>query len=270
MTSFVVGDYRCSYLNAGSFDLDADTLFADAPEEALADVLARHDLRAYRIVFQVRALLVDTPDNRVLIDPAGTWEDPHRLATVLDEAGIEPESIDAVIVSHGHADHFWGGIDADGHPLFSAARYWMQRREWQHWLSNDNPEPDHAETFRRTLLPIKDRFELIDGEREIVPGIRCRPAPGHSPGQMVIQLGEEAVYVGDVLLSPVHVEHPDWVGRFDVWPDQVVSSRRELLRRVGDDGSLVLTCHFPGSGAGRVVAKDDGWRWQPEELGRLA
>ncbi len=269
MTGFVAGDFRCSYLNVGSFDLDAETLFLDAPEEALADALALHDLRAERIVFQVRALLVDTPGNRVLIDPAGTWDDPHRLAAVLDEAGIEPESVDTVIVSHGHADHFYGGVDVDGRPLFTEARYWMQRREWQHWLSSDNPEPDHAETFRKTLLPIEDRFELIDGEREIVPGIRCRLTPGHSPGHMVIEIGDEVVYVGDVLLSPVHVECPDWVARFDVWPEQVVASRRELLQKVGSDGSLVLTCHFPGSGAGRVVAAGNGagLRWQPDKLG---
>ncbi len=268
MTGFVVGDFRCSYLNLGSFNMDADTLFLDAPKEALADALARHDLQAEKIVFQVRALLVDTGANRILIDPAGTWDDPHRLAAVLAEAEIDPGSIDTVVISHGHADHFWGGVDADGRPLFNAARYWMQRREWQHWLSSDNPEPNHAETFRKTLLPIEDRFELIDGEGPIVPGIRCRPAPGHSPGHMVVEVGDEAVYVGDVLLSPVLVEHPDWVGRFDVWPEQVVSRRRELLQRVGSDGSLVLTCHFPGSGAGRVVGDGNGagWRWQAERL----
>ena len=103
----------------------------------------------------------------------------------------------------------------------------------------------------------------MDGEQEIVPGIRCRPTPGHSPGHMVIQLGDEAVYVGDVLLSPVLVEYPDWVGRFDVWPGQVVESRRELLEELWRIGSLVLTCHFPGSGAGTVVSEGQGWRWQP-------
>jgi len=266
MTSFALGDYRCRYLNVGEFDLSADTLFGDAPVGALAETLKRHELDPERIVFQVRALLVDTGVNRVLIDPAGTWEDPHRLGTVLEREGIDPESIDTVIVSHGHADHFWGGVRADGRPLFTNARYWMQRSEWQHWLPGDNPEPDHAETFRKTLLPLEDCFSFADGEQEIVPGIRFRPTPGHSPGHMAIEIGGRAIYTGDVLLSPPNVEQPDWVCRFDVWPEQVVASRRKLLAELGRSGSLVLTCHFPGSGAGRVVAAGDGWRWQPEEL----
>lgn len=271
MTSFALGKYRCRYLNVGEFDLNADTLFGDVPADTLAAALERHELDPERIVFQVRALLVDTGVNRVLIDPAGTWDDPYRLGLVLEQERIDPGSIDTVIVSHGHADHFWGGIRADGRPLCPNARYWMQRSEWQHWLPGDNPEPDHAETFRKTLLPLEDQFTLLDGAREIVPGVRCRPTPGHSPGHMAVQIGEAAIYTGDVLLSPINVEHPDWAGRFDVWPEQVVGSRRELLEELGQTGSLVLTCHFPGSGAGRVVADrgggGDGWRWQPEELG---
>jgi glyoxylase-like metal-dependent hydrolase (beta-lactamase superfamily II) len=264
MTSFALAGYGLTYLNAGSFEIDAATLFANAPADELAEALERHCLSAEAIVAQARALLVDTGTNRVLIDPAGTWDDRHGLAPALDRAGIEPASLDTVIVSHGHADHFWGAVDADGRPLFPNARYWMQRREWQHWLSGDNAEPDHVANFRETLLPIEDRFTLIDGEAEIVLGIRCLPAPGHSPGHMVVRIGERATYTGDALISPVHVEHPDWVAQFDLWPEQVVASRRELLRQLGAEDSLVLTCHFPGSGAGRVVAESGGWRWLPE------
>lgn len=276
MTSFVLGDYGFSYLNVGSFEIDSGELFAGAPADEVAEALGRYGLEPGAIVFQVRALLVDTGSNRVVIDPAGTWEDPFRLGSVLEQEGIDPASIDTVIVSHGHADHFWGGIDADGRPRFTNARYWMQRQEWSHWLSSDNPEPDHVETFRKTLLPIEDCFSFAGGEQEIVPGISCRPAPGHSPAHMIVQIGELAVYTGDVLLSPPHVDHPDWSGSFDVWPEQVVASRRELVAELGRTGALVLTCHFPGSGAGRVVSDrnrdrdrdrgGDGWRWQPEEL----
>ncbi|MGA9761453.1 MAG: MBL fold metallo-hydrolase [Gaiellaceae bacterium] len=266
MTSFAIGSYRCRYLDVGSFEVSAETLFGDAPADLLTKALSRHELDPEHIVFRARALLVDTGSNRVLIDPAGTWEEPHRLESVLAREEIDPGSVDTVIVSHGHADHFWGGVRADGRPLFTSARYWMQRSEWQHWLTGDNPEPDHAENFRKALLPLEERFTLLDGEREIVPGIRCLPAPGHSPGHMVVEIGGEAVYTGDALLSPVNVEQPRWAAHFDVWPERVVASRLELLGRLVESGSLVLTCHFPGSGVGRVVARGDGRRWQSEEL----
>jgi hypothetical protein len=63
------------------------------------------------------------------------------------------------------------------------------------------------------------------------------------------------------------VEHPEWSASFDVWPEQVVASRRALLAELGESGALVLTCHFAGSGAGRVIREGDGWRWHPEQPG---
>jgi glyoxylase-like metal-dependent hydrolase (beta-lactamase superfamily II) len=266
-TSFRLDEFRLTYLDAGSFELSADTLFGKAPARELAAALERYQLDPDRIVFRVRSLLVETGANRVLIDPGGTQEEPGRLAASLDEAGIEPGSVGTVIVSHGHGDHYRGGLDPSGRPLFPNARYLIQAREWRHWLSDENPEPEHARSFRETLSPLEDRFTLLEGEQEPVAGIRCQPAPGHSPGQMVVRIGKLATWVADVLLSPVQVEHPDWTARFDRRPEQVVSCRRRLLRRLAADGSLALTCHFPDSGAGRVVSEGPGWRWQPLQLG---
>jgi glyoxylase-like metal-dependent hydrolase (beta-lactamase superfamily II) len=266
VTGFELGGFRCAYLPVGSFDFDPEAALI-APAEELAAALAKHDLGPDKLVFQVRALLVDTGLNRVIVDPAGPWEDQHAIEPAMAREGIDPASIDTVVISHAHADHFWGAVRADGTPLFPNARYWMQKAEWQHWLSPDNPEPDHVENFRRTLLPIENRFSLAEGETEIVPGIRCLPTFGHSPGHMAVRIGEKALYTGDVLFSPPQVERPDWVAGFDVWPEQVVATRRALLDELGGSGSLVLTCHMPGSGAGRVVAEGDGWCWQPEDLG---
>lgn len=267
MAPFELDGFRCSYLHVGSFEVDAATVFGNAPEADLAEALARHGLNAASIAFQVRALLVETGSNRVIIDPAGTWEDRHRLEAVLEQAGIDSASIDTVIISHAHGDHFWGGNKADGRPLFPQARYVMQRREWQHWLAADNPEPEHADNFRSALLPIEDRFELIDGAVEIVPGICSRPAFGHSPGQMALEIGTQAIYTGDVLLSPLSVECPRWAASFDVWPEQVVATRMKLLDKLARSEKLVLTCHLPGSGAGHVMSVDEPrWLWSPEGL----
>lgn len=266
MTSFRLGQFDFDYLTVGSFEIAPGDLFATAPAAEFSQALACYNLSPEKLVFQVRTLIIDTGSNRVVIDPSGDWENPHRLETVLEQAEIDPDSIDTVIVSHGHGDHFWGGVRADGSPLFSNARYWIQRSEWQHWLSADNPEPDHAANFKQTLLPLEDRFSFADGAQEIVPGIRSRPAFGHSPGQMTVEIGAVATYTSDVLLSPPNVEHPDWSASFDVWPEQVVASRRELLDELGGSGALVLTCHMPGSGAGKIVPAENGWRWQPEEL----
>lgn len=266
MIGFEQGGFSFCYLTVGSFEADAGQVFGSAPPGALEEALKLHELPLETLVFVVRSLVVDTGANRVVIDPSGDWENPDGLETALAQAGIDPASVDTVIISHGHADHFKGGVSVDGRPLFENARYWMQRAEWEHWLSSDNPEPDHVTNFREILLPIESRFSLAEGAQEIVPGIRCRPAPGHSPGHTVVEIGKTAVYTGDALLSPPHIEHPEWTASFDVWPEQVVESRVELVQGLAASGALVITCHFPGSGAGRIVRDGGSLRWQPDSL----
>ncbi|MBT8227117.1 MAG: MBL fold metallo-hydrolase [Dactylosporangium sp.] len=243
--------------------MSADVLFANAPAAELPAALARHHLRAEPIVFEVHPLLVETGTHRVLVDPGGT-DDPASLRQVLRAAGIDPASIDTVVLTHGHADHYIGCVGAGGGPAFPDARHVMRRVEWDHWLAADNPEPHHAENFLRLLLPLRECFTLLDGESEIVPGIEVIPTPGHSPGHLAVKIGGSAIHVGDVLPSVVYVEHPDWYARFDVWPDQVVDTRRKLLRQIAESNLMVFTHHFEATGAGRVVASaDGGWRWVP-------
>jgi glyoxylase-like metal-dependent hydrolase (beta-lactamase superfamily II) len=266
MTKFELEGFGFQYLLTGSFEADPELFFAAAPEAEREETLERQQLRSDSgmMVFLVRSLLVETGSHSVVIDPAADWERPRGLELQLQRAGIDPGSIDTVIVSHAHADHYQGGVTAEGGPLFPNARYYMQRREWEHWLSPGNPEPNHVDDFCRLLLPIESSFTLLEGAQEIVPGIRCLPTPGHSPGHMVIEIGNNVIYSGDVLLSPPHIQHPDWYASFDVWADQVVATRRELVRQLAGSGKLVFACHFPGSGAGRVVRDGERLSWQPE------
>ncbi|MBN1313463.1 MAG: MBL fold metallo-hydrolase [Anaerolineae bacterium] len=269
LTHFNLGDYRCVLLNVGCFDMSAGVLFANAPADVLSIALAKHALKPELIVFQTNPLFVDTGVHRVVIEPGGT-DETGRLSAALAEAGIDPATIDTVIITHGHADHYSGCIGADGHPAFPDASHFIQRAEWDHWLAPDNPEPHHAEAFRRMLLPLHDSFTLLDGDGEIVPGLEAICMAGHSPGHMVVKIAGQAVHVGDVLLNVVYIDHPDWYAAFDVWPDQVVESRRRLLGLLAEEDLLAVTYHFPQPRIGRVTVTDGGWQWVPEEPSRPA
>jgi hypothetical protein len=91
-------------------------------------------------------------------------------------------------------------LDAARKPAFPNARYVMSRTEWDFWTSNpdlrNNGLDDHVKELlvscaRNNLPPLQECIELLDGEKEIVPGVYAIPAPGHTrahgAGNFVVQ-----------------------------------------------------------------------------------
>jgi glyoxylase-like metal-dependent hydrolase (beta-lactamase superfamily II) len=149
----------------------------------------------------------------------------------------------------------------------------MSRVEWDFWTSGQAEATldEHSRAMlvgiaRKNLPPIQTQVEPVTGESEIVPGIRALAASGHTPGQMALEItsGEETLlYLSDVFLHPVHLEHPEWCAAVDLIPGEVVATRHRLLAKAASDRALVLAFHLPFPALGRVVTKGDAWSWQP-------
>lgn len=257
MIEFRLGTFRCVVFDVGHFVISAPTLLANATEAERAAMLARYDHDAEGFIFRIKPLLVETGQHRVLIDP-GAGEDHGQLARELTAAGIDPASVDTVVITHGHPDHYSGSSG----PAFPQARHVMQRAEWRHWETADNPEPHFVENFRSLLLPIQGCFTLLDGDGEIVPGIAALLTPGHTPGHMAVVVGDQMVCVGDALINLPYLENPAWVGKFENWPETVVQTRRTLLQRIAEEQWWIYGFHFPAPGTGRIV----GGQWVPETI----
>ena len=119
---------------------------------------------------------------------------------------------------------------------------------------------------RHNLPPLRDQLDLVEGETEIVPGVRVIPAPGHTPGQVAVAVhsaGEQLLYIADAALHPVHLAQPGWYAAVDIAPEQALISRRRLLETAEVEGTMVHAFHFPWPGLGHIVPKGDAWRWQP-------
>jgi len=279
---FTVGQFTCTIVPDGTFAYThpAAVLFANAPQAALAESLEPYQLdpatwAAYLSPYP--SLVIDTGQERVLVDTgAGNLgPDTGQLLPNLRAAGIEPESIDLVILTHGHADHIGGNVTAAGNLAFANARYVMWQTEWEFWTNNPDLSALHVPDFikealigfaQRNLPPIADRLDLVSQEGEILPGIHAIAAPGHTPSHMALSIqsdGEQLLYLVDTVLHPIHVAHPDWVAAVDLLPEQTVATRRRLLQRAADERALTLAFHFPAPGLGHVVAQGDGWAWQP-------
>jgi glyoxylase-like metal-dependent hydrolase (beta-lactamase superfamily II) len=120
---------------------------------------------------------------------------------------------------------------------------------------------------RRNLAPLRERIGLFDDGDEIVPGIRAIATPGHTAGHMALSItsgGEELLHVSDVVLFPLHLEHPDWLPVFDVSPAQAAASKQSIFDYAAEQHTLVFAHHFPPfPNLGYVTTQAAGWQWQP-------
>ena len=273
---FALGDFACVALLDGLMWYPISTLFAGAPRTERDIVRSRVGERSDEITVPYICIAVKTADGWVLVDTGLGFDEEYRdvgqLLPNLEAAGIEPAEIAMAILSHGHGDHVGGTSAAEGVPVYPNARYTMHQAEWDYWNSEETLRTTGREEsipfYRQALLSIAGRFELVDGETELLPGVRAIPAVGHTPGHLVIEFssrGERLLTISDLVAHPLHVEYPDWTMVFDQRPAEAVATRRRWLERTADDGSLVFAFHFPFPGLEHIIREREGFCWSALE-----
>ncbi|MCX4993540.1 MBL fold metallo-hydrolase [Streptomyces sp. NBC_00568] len=191
----------------------------------------------------------------------------------LTAAGFDPETVDLVVLTHLHTDHVGWNTRAAGStwvPTFPNARYLTTRTEWDYWAGTDMEEA-RRQMFRDSVHPIKDAglLDLVDVPSDgatIAPGLRLVPTPGHTPGQVAVELhshGESALITGDCIHHPVQMLHPHLGSCVDIDPAQAIASREDMLRKLSGTRTLLLGSHFPPPTAGHVIPEGDTYRLAP-------
>ncbi|MFI6448361.1 MBL fold metallo-hydrolase [Kitasatospora sp. NPDC050543] len=238
--------------------------FADADTPHLASHTFAVEIGALRI-------LVDTGIGNAKTRANPAWNDLHtdylqRLAA----AGFPPESVDLVINTHLHTDHVgWNTRLSYGRwePTFPRARYLTSRTEWDYWAAADMDD-SRRQMFRDSVHPVRDsgRFDLADVPEhghEVADGVRLIPAPGHTPGQVAVEIrgtDRSALITGDSIHHPVQLSHPHLTSCVDIDPDRAIRTRNQLLAGLADTDALLLGTHFPHPTAGVVRSHRGSYR----------
>lgn len=182
----------------------------------------------------------------------------------LARAGVRPEDVDVVVNTHIHGDHVgWNTRDEAGEwvPAFPGARYLLPAADDAHFGPaggyGGGVRVDDRLTYEDSIAPVHraGRAVLWEGTHRIDEHLTLEAAPGHTPGSAVLRLasrGERAVFVGDVLHSPVQIMHPECSSCFCLDPRQAAVSRRRVLEQAADLGELVVPAHFGGTGVMEV------------------
>jgi glyoxylase-like metal-dependent hydrolase (beta-lactamase superfamily II) len=273
---------RVHALQAGLQRLDGGAMFGVVPKTLWERKIPADEKN--RIPLGMRCLLIEHPDGLVLIDSgAGDKESekflgiygienaplgdvgPTQLESALAEAGFSVGDVDLVINSHLHFDHAGGNTrrGEGGAPVlaFPNARYVVRRGEWD-WAHHPN-ERTSASYFAHNYDPIQaaGRLELVDDDRELLPGISLRHTPGHTPhhqGILVESGNERLFYLADLVPTAAHVPLP-WIMGYDVEPLVTLESKRRIWREAVRERWTVMFEHDAVHAFGRITADGKGY-----------
>lgn len=239
-------------------------------------------VHSYVLRVNGRIILIDTCNGNHKNRPA--LPALHQLNTPylenLARAGLCPEDIDIVMCTHLHPDHCgWNTRLVDGRwvPTFPNATYLMSSIEFEHLQSFCSSKQENAlrqdmsTTFEDSVLPVVKAGQAImvnDNhiiEHEIGDGVWMESASGHTPGHVIVhakQSEEHAIMTGDIIHHPIQFGALDMPNASDFDPIQAAATRQRLIKTYADTNTLILTGHFPGPTAGRIVTRNEGLRFE--------
>ena len=277
VTRLSLGKATVTMLSDGYVTRNLDANFVR--NAALADVqtaLRDAGLPADKLEVPYNPLVVDIGGQRVLFD-AGNGEFGAATAGKLMEnmraAGIAPESITAVVLSHFHGDHINGLRNKAGALVFPNARVFVPTPEWNYWMDDARmaaaPEAMKGafNACRRVFAPIAGSVVKFEPGSEILPGIRSVAAYGHTPGHTVFLIDggdRQLLYWADTTnVAALFVRNPDWAVMFDMDAEAARVTRRKLADWAIRDKLLVAGYHLPGPAVGTLAMRGKGYEFTP-------
>ncbi len=280
---YTVGEFDIAVVSDGTFWLDGGAVFGIVPRVMWEPVIGsdriddQHRVPMGLNCMVVRrgadVLLVETGMGDKLEGVARERTFPGEYGGLLDElakCGVQPEDVSHVVNTHLHADHCGWNTRRDGAhvvPTFPRARYFAQAEEYE--LATHTNERTRGTYFAENFEPLvqSGQLELVDGEREILPGVQFVPTPGHTAGHASVILSsgtESAIYIGDVAHHEVQVERPVWIAAFDTLPLMSLETKKKLFARAVRERSLLICVHNSFPGVGRLSEQDGRRKFVPE------
>ncbi|MCK8786775.1 MBL fold metallo-hydrolase [Roseomonas sp. NAR14] len=278
---FRIGDYQATVISDGRLPLGKpEPAFPASPPEQINALMRGAFLPTDAANLEQNALVLNTGSQLILFDtgmgesmgPASQMFGPTtgRLIRNMRAAGIQPEQIDLVVLTHAHCDHCWALVDAQGNRNFPNAQVAITETDLKFWTDDANKRgPEFMTAFidgaKKNLGAYRDRMVMVRDGQEVAPGVLALASPGHTLGHSCYAItsnGRTVVNTGD--LAHHHVlllRQPLWEFSFDTDPKLSARTRARMLDRLATDRTAVLSYHFPWPGLGHVARAGEGYDW---------
>ncbi|MFK7752387.1 MAG: MBL fold metallo-hydrolase [Sedimentitalea sp.] len=262
--SFQLGDMSVTTLLDGSATREGPkALFAkDVSDDEFQSLSDENFVPSDSVQFYFTPTLIDTGPELVLFD---TGLGQGGILKALAEAGVSPDAIDVVVITHMHPDHI-GGMMSDGKPTFPNARYVTGSSEYNFWAAMDAGNRV-GDLVAKNVTPLAEKMTFIEDGGSVASGVTAMAAFGHTPGHMTYMLesgGRQLVLTADLANHYVwSFARPDWAFSFDADPAAATASRRKILGMLAADKIPMIGYHMPFPAAGFVEPRQDGFRYVP-------
>jgi methylmalonyl-CoA epimerase len=282
--SIAWGDLSLTVLHDGPFRLDGGAMFGVVPKPLWEKLTPADDRN--RIQLAMRPLLVEASWGRLLVDCGVGEKMPEKARDIfaldrtvhldhaLAERGLDAASIDTVLATHLHFDHFGGATVRGPHglrPRFPKARYLIRDAEWED--ATHPHERNRASYLQDDFVPLASAgvVDFYSGDVTVKPGVRVVRTGGHTGQHQIVYLesgGKTAVFTADLIPTTAHLRDP-WVMGYDLFPMDTLAFKRRFIRDAIDRELLIFFEHDPLVAAGIIREQEIGGtvkRWVEQVL----
>jgi glyoxylase-like metal-dependent hydrolase (beta-lactamase superfamily II) len=275
---YKVGTIEVTALYDGIWEKPHDPAFIkNASVEETKEALAKAGLTTDFVSIPLTVVVLTINGRHILVDAGsggGQWQPTAgRLHRNMTAAGLDPQQIKTILLSHFHPDHIFGLLEkGTNKPIFPDAELIVTSTEYKWWTEPGRVEklPDARKGLGQRIqaaFPQWKNFTLIEGEKDVAPGVRLVNAPGHTPGHaayLVTSGNQQLMVSNDVAYVPALLApHPEWQGAYDQDGPLAITTRKALLDRVIAEKMMICGAHFPFPGAGVFEKDGAGYAFTP-------
>ncbi|WP_075222436.1 MBL fold metallo-hydrolase [Acuticoccus yangtzensis] len=272
---FTLGDWVVTALSDGGFPMPA-RLFPELSEEDFAALLEDAFLPPEAVPAAVNAFMLQQGGRTILIDTGaagGMGPSLGKLPENMAAAGVAPEDVETVLLTHMHGDHIGGLVAPDGAAVFPNAQVIVAERELSFWTdpaqADAIPEPQRGTVaaVQGVQAAYEGRLTTFAEGGAVIDGVEPVALYGHTPGHTGFRIsggGEELLIWGDIIhAAPLQLPSPEVYIGFDVTPEEAVATRQRIMEEVAEERIMVAGMHLPFPGFGHLSRDGDGYRLVP-------